>query len=188
MFFLSTVSDWNNLDKSITSSESLTLFKKIILQCIKPTPNKTYWNPIGIKLITKLRLGLSHLRDHKFKHNFIDWLNPICCCGKHIETTVHYLLHCPIFSYEGSIFFNIDENVLSGVDSRIYEMLLFGISSFNDTKNTSILNTITDYILPTKRFDVPHTNFRLVLKEPQTTSIYWFYLLCNHVDTSTKSE
>ena len=188
MFFLSTVSDWNNLDKSISSSESLTLFKKSILQFIQPTPNKTYWNPIGIKLITRLRLGLSHLRDHKFKHNFLDWLNPICCCGKHIETTVHYFLHCPIFSDERSIFFNIDENVLSGIDSRIYEMLLFGISSFNDTKNTSILNTITDYILPTKRFDVPHPNFRLVLKEPQTTSICWFYSFCNHVDTSTKSK
>ena len=25
----------------------------------------------------------------------------------------------------------------------------------------------------------------LILKEPQTISIYWFYLLCNHVDTST---
>ena len=26
------------------------------------------------------------------------------------------------------------------------------------------------------------------LKEPQTISIYWFYLLCNHVATSTKSK
>ena len=43
-------------------------------------------------------------------------------------------------------------------------MLLFGISSFNDTKNTSILNTTIDYILSTKRFDVPLTNFWFVLK------------------------
>ena len=27
-----------------------------------------------------------------------------------------------------------------------------------------------------------------VLKEPQTVSIYWFYLLCNHVVTLTKSK
>ena len=122
-----------------------------------------YHKPIGIKLITRLRLGSSHLRDHKFKHNFLYCLNPICCCGKDIETTVHYLLHCPIFSDERSIFFNnfrsIDENVLSGSDSRISETLLFGISSFNDTKNTSILNTTVYYILSTKRFDVPLTNF-----------------------------
>ena len=29
---------------------------------------------------------------------------------------------------------------------------------------------------------------KTVLKEPQTISIYWFDLLCNHVDTSTKSK
>ena len=165
LFFPFTVIEWNNLDKSIRSSESLALFKKSFLQFIRPTLNRTfkYHNPIGIKLITRLRLGLSHLRDHKFKHNFLDCLNPICCCGKDIETTVHYLLHCPIFSDERSIFFNnfrsIDENVLSGSDSRISETLLFGISSFNDTKNTAILNTTIDYILSTKRFDVPLTNF-----------------------------
>ena len=164
-FLPSTVIKWNNLDKSIRSSESLALFKKSILQFIPPTPNRTFkcHNPIGIKLITRLRLGLCHLRDHKFKHNFLDCLNPICCCGKGIETTVHYLLHCPISSDERSIFFHnirsIDENVLSGSDPRISETLLFGISSFNDTKNTSILNTIIGYILSTKRFDVPLTSF-----------------------------
>ena len=120
-------------------------------------------SPIGIKLITRLRLGLSYLRDHKFRYNFLDCLNPISCCGKDIETTVHYLLHCRLFSDERSIFLNniqnIDENVLSEKASKISETVLFGISSFSDTKNTSILITITDYILSTKRFDVPLTNF-----------------------------
>ena len=108
-FFPSTIIEWNNLEKSIRSSESLALFKKSILQFIQPTLNRTFncHNPIGIKLITRLRLGLSHLRDHKFKHNFLDCLNPICCCSKDIETTVHYLLHCPIFSDERSFFLNI---------------------------------------------------------------------------------
>ena len=135
------------------------------LRFIQPTPNRTFncHKPIGIKLITMLRLRLSHLRDHKFKHNFLDCLNPICCCGQDIETTVHYLLHCPIFSDERSNFFNnirsIDENVLSGSDPKISDTPLFGISSFNDTKNRSTLNITIDYILLTKRFDVPLTNF-----------------------------
>ena len=30
-----------------------------------------------LQLLTRLRLGLSHLREHKFKHNFQDTLNPI---------------------------------------------------------------------------------------------------------------
>ena len=34
-------------------------------------------NPKGVKLLTRLRLGLSHLREHKFKYSFQDSLNPI---------------------------------------------------------------------------------------------------------------
>ena len=41
-----------------------------------------------------MRLGLSHLADHKFRHNFEDCLNPICSCGQEIETTSHFLAHC----------------------------------------------------------------------------------------------
>ena len=159
-FFPSSAIEWNNLDKIIRNSKSFALFKKSNLQFIRPTPNRTFncHNPIGIKLITRLRW-----RDHKFKHNFLGCLNPIYCCSKDIETSVHYLLHCPFFSDERSIFFSniqsIDENVLSGSDPRISESLLFGISSSNDTKNTPILNTTIDYVLSTKRFDVPITNF-----------------------------
>ena len=67
--FLSTVIEWNNLDKSIRSSESFALFKKSILQFTRPSRNRTFncHNPIGIKLITRLRLGLTHLQDHRFK-------------------------------------------------------------------------------------------------------------------------
>ena len=170
LFFLSTVIELNNLNKSIRSSESLTLFEKSILKFIRPSSNKTFncHNSIGIKLIAKLRLGLSHLQDHTLKHNFLDWINPISCYRKDIKTTVHYLLHCPIFPDKRSIFLNnirsIDENILSERDSRISETLLFGISFFNNTKNTSILNTTNDYIFLTKRFDVPLTNSWFVLK------------------------
>ena len=43
-------------------------------------------NPKGIKLLTRLRLGLSHLREHKFKHGFLNSLNPVCSCCQNIET------------------------------------------------------------------------------------------------------
>ena len=31
---------------------------------------------MGVKLVTRLRIGLSHLREYKFKHSFQDTLNP----------------------------------------------------------------------------------------------------------------
>ena len=47
---------------------------------------------------THLRVGLSHLRDHKFKPSFLDTLNPICTCGFDIETLNHFFLRCPRFN------------------------------------------------------------------------------------------
>ena len=35
-------------------------------------------------------VGLSHLREHKFRHNFEDSLDPFCNDGRHIETTFLY--------------------------------------------------------------------------------------------------
>ena len=127
---------------------------------IRPSANSTFHChcPEGLKLITRLMLDLSHLRFYKFKHNFQDTLNPICCCGT-VETTIHYLFHCPNFSNERLTLFNklqsIDENILSKGDSNISKLLLSGDDSFNDVKYTSVLTASVEYILSTKRFDVP---------------------------------
>ena len=126
----------------------------------RPFANSTFHChcPDGLKLITRLRLGCSHPRFHKFKHNFQDTLNPICSCGT-VETTIHSLLHCPNFSNERLTLFNklqsIDENILSKDDFKISKVLIFGRDSFNDVKNASVLTASTEYILSTKLFDVP---------------------------------
>ena len=96
LFFPSTVIEWNKLDNNIRNSESVSAFKKQILKFIRPSPNSTFnvSNPHGIKLLTRLRVELSHLREHKFRHNFQDPPDPFCNCGRHIETTIHFFLHC----------------------------------------------------------------------------------------------
>ena len=95
-FFPSAVIEWNKLDNNIRNSESVSAFKKQILKLIRPSPNSTFnaHNPHGIKLLTRLRVGLSHFRKHKLRHNFQDFLDPFCNCGRHIETTIHFFLHC----------------------------------------------------------------------------------------------
>ena len=49
-------------------------FNETILQFIRSFKNSVCncYNPKGIKFITGLRLGLSHLQYHKFKHSFQD--------------------------------------------------------------------------------------------------------------------
>ena len=141
-------------------SENLAIFKKRVLDFVRPSANSNFHChcPDGLKLITRLRLGLSHIHFNDFQHYSQDILNPICSCGT-VETTVQYLLHCPNFSNERLTLFNklqsIDENVLSKGDSNISKVLLFGDDSYNGGKNIFVLTASIKYILLTKRFDVP---------------------------------
>ena len=99
-FFPSTLNDWFNLDINIRNSESISLFKCRLLSFICPFQNSIYniFDPKGLKFLTRLRLGLSHLNAHRFWHNFQDCLNPLCSCSLEPEDTSHYLLHCHRFS------------------------------------------------------------------------------------------
>ena len=61
-------------DSNLRNSKSISVFKERILNFIRPSPIFFLFfdchNPKRIKLITRLRLGLSHLRERKFKHSF----------------------------------------------------------------------------------------------------------------------
>ena len=48
------------------------LFKKRFLEFIRPKANSIFniHNTMGVKYLTRLRLGFRHLKEHNFKHNF----------------------------------------------------------------------------------------------------------------------
>ena len=79
-FFPSCSSNWNQLDPNIKNSSSIEIFKRALLSFIRPKPANVYriHHPRGLKLLTRLRLDLSHLREHKFRHNFNDTIDPFC--------------------------------------------------------------------------------------------------------------
>ena len=93
--------EWNKLVLNIRNSESLLSLESKVLRFIRLSEKGIFLcnNPKGIQLLSRLRLGLSHLRDQKFKHNFQDTLNPICNRGEDIETSCHYL-HCSRYANE----------------------------------------------------------------------------------------
>ena len=152
-FFPSAVIKWNKLDLNILKSESLNIFKKTLLNFMRTSGSTIFncHNPKGLKLLTRLRLSLSHLCEHK------DSLNSICSCGNDIETPAHFLLHCLNFSNKRSYFLNtigiIDSNILTRSDSQVTETLLYSDSNSNHITNTLILNATIDFLIATKRFD-----------------------------------
>ena len=137
------------------------MFKKELLKFIRPEPNSTYNinDTKGLKLLTRLRLGLSHLGDHKFRHNFQDCVSPMCYCGLDIETTTHFLLHCSNHHCARTTLFH-KINQVSGTisrqsDSTIAKILLFGDNKLDFETNKIFLISTIEFISLTKRFRCP---------------------------------
>ena len=82
-----TITEWNKLGTDIKNTDSLAMFRKILLTFIRPLENDTYgiYDPLGLRLLNRLRLGFSHLREHNFRNNFAD--NPLCSCSLETEDT-----------------------------------------------------------------------------------------------------
>ena len=67
-------------------------------------------DPVGVKLLAMLRLQLSHVNEHKFRHNFKDSVSPMCHCGTETGKTSHFLLRCQFYlmKYKRSVIMLIE--------------------------------------------------------------------------------
>ena len=160
-YFPSTIIEWNKLDQDIRNAESYALFRKHLLSFIRPEANNIFnvHNAKGIKLLTRLRVGFSHLKEHKFRHNFVDAINPLCSCGNFVESTTHFFLHCTHFSNQRLTFINkikdIDKRIFDKNDSLITQTLLFGDGKLSITDNKSTLEATIQFLISSARFDSP---------------------------------
>ena len=73
-FYPNSIKLWNGLNNEIQTCESILSFKKHIISIIKPPVKSIYkiFNSFGISSIIQLRVGLSPLKSHKRRHNFLD--------------------------------------------------------------------------------------------------------------------
>ena len=157
-FFPSAISEWNKLDVNIRNSASLNTFKKKLLNFMRPSASSIFdiHNPLGIKFLTRLRLGLSHLHEHKFRHCFQDTLNPLCECDKDIESRMCFFLHSTNFLIPRQTLFqkirNINDNILSQSKIQLTQILLYGSQNYHFSINRLIIIWTNKYLISTGRF------------------------------------
>ena len=74
----------------IRRPEYLLSFKNFLLEMSRPTDKPTFniYQATGLKFLTSLRLKLSFFNEHKFKHNFQNWVNTLC--SHSFQTAVMY--------------------------------------------------------------------------------------------------
>ena len=160
-FLPSVIIEWNKLDLAIWNAESMGIFKNNILKIFRPTPRSFFncYNHKGIRLMKRLGLGLSRLRENKSNHNFQNCINPLCSCAVDIESTSHLFIHCPLFDDKTitllSTLNKIDCKLIETNESSLIKTLLFVNSLFDLKKETLslFLNASIDYILSTTRFE-----------------------------------
>ena len=161
-FFPFCVSQWNTLDNEVRNSPSISSFKLALTRFYRPTPSPVYnvHHSKGIVYLNRLRVDFSHLREHKFRHNFQDTINPFCNCSTNsIETTEHYLLHCSNYLTQRSRLFNdlnkASTSLLLFNSKWLTKILLFGNSALSKDDNHLIIKSTIDFLLSTERFDKP---------------------------------
>ena len=155
LFFPSPYQTGTSLSSTTETHQVSTLLKKKLLHFIhfiqllhfiRPCANIIFHihNPLGIKLLTRLRLGLSHLHEHKFRHCFQDTFNLSWEFGKDTELTMHFFLHCTNFLIPRQTLFekmrNNDDNILSQCESQLIQTLLYSNQNYHSSINRLIIN------------------------------------------------
>ena len=153
-----TIVEWNRLDHILHNSKSYNIFKNYLLKIGRPMPKPTFniYNHLGLKLLTLLKLGPSHLNEYRFSHNFEDCINPLCSCSLQVESITHYFLHCHNFVNIRNTLLNklngISCDISNCSDRSLTKLILYGNSKFSFQENLDIINTSIEYIINSKRF------------------------------------
>ena len=82
----------NKLNLKIHRFTPYNLFHNTLLKIITSAQRNTFNNNDSVKIeeLTRLPIGFSRLREHRFRHNFKDILNLLCPCIIKTETIAHF--------------------------------------------------------------------------------------------------
>ena len=161
-FFPHCINEWNNLSLEFREVRSLSLFKTKLIRLARPMKGQLYGihDQAGVCRLTQLRLGLSPLREHKFRHNFLDTTDQMCLSNDGIETTIHFMLLCQEYTVHRTVLLGKVTSICashggdcSGLnDQELLTFLLYGNDAFNEISNKSILLATIFCINSTNRF------------------------------------
>ena len=112
-----------------------------------------------MKLLTRLRLGFSHLSEHKFRDNFTNSLNLLCSGSLETESALHFFLRCQNYTTLRRVLIadlkNINDTIISLNENDLLHVILYGNKIFDNNMNRSILTATIKFIKVSEKFDQP---------------------------------
>ena len=136
----------------------IAIFSIIVLPSIKPASNKIFniHDPVGLRYLFYLRVGLSPLRSHKHSHHFDDTPSDKCLCDHGTENTNHFLFQCPFFAIQRATLMASVIRILQryNLDNLVNQLHLYiyGHRTIDFADNRQILLSTIEFIKSTRRF------------------------------------
>ena len=155
-FIPDTIRKWNKLPLSIRSQPSLKKFKSSLLKILgakRPPKYYSLGSKQGNALHTQLRLGMSKLNSHLYQIQQTS--SPHCSCGHKLESTLHFALHCPLYTQHRHNLFQDVSTELNTDFSRFtpteqIETLLHG-AHVSEASGRRVARLFQRYLLSTNR-------------------------------------
>ena len=155
-FIPDTTRKWNKLPLAVRSQSSLKTFKSDISKLLGaqlPPKYYSFGSKLGNTLHTQLRLGMSYLNSHIYQIQ--KTTHPYCPCGHHTETTLHFVLHCPLYtehrhSLIQSISDELNVDFFQFTSTKKLETLLHG-AHVGAASGRRVADLFQEYLIGTNR-------------------------------------
>ena len=157
-FFPDATKIWNSIGTDFEQANSFKNFKKQINSLIRPDSKSTFGihDTIGLKFLFQLRIGLSPLKYHKYKHNFQDTPNGECTCSHRSEDTSHFFFFCHLYSTPRIVLIDSTSHILNNNNlshlSENTDLFLYGHRSLSFDDNKTILKSTINFLKESNRF------------------------------------
>ena len=152
-FFPDTVCSWNNIIRNFENLPTFEVLKRHLLALFCPAKKSTYdlFDPTYyLRYLLQLRVGLSCLRSHKKRHNFVDTPSDKCLCKEGVEDTSHFFLFCPFYASLRTILTASVERILQtnnvNIEGNTVNVYLYGHPLISFSDNNKILISTLEFI------------------------------------------
>ena len=146
-FLPNTVNVWNNLDKDIIGSDSISAVKNKVFTASDNYHELNFYGIRNTALIhSQMSMECSNLNGHLFLLHVKD--DPSCACGHRTEDSNHFFIQCPLYNGIRPLLTNFC--LTNGIELSI-EILLFGVD-YDSELSINLFEIVHEYIKMSDRF------------------------------------
>ena len=148
---------WSNFIVYFQNLPTFLSLKAHLVSLFRPPPKSTYGihDPVSLRNLFQLRVGLSKLRHHKKRHNFLDTPSDQCLCKTGIEDSDHFFLVCPFYNSIRTVLQTKVNGILFRNDINLIlttEIFLYGHKPLSANDNHDLLLATIEFIVKSNRF------------------------------------